>query len=275
MDKSTLDRKTTSEDYYQRIDAAKYGHKEHLDILVNDPDILVRSFVAQRGFKEHLDILVKDSDWFVRYKVACRGFEDHMNLLVDDDDISVRSEAKKKLQAIKDEKEKLQNIGWLRAIDDALVISHLDIADPNDDYETAKKKLNALIWWNIDVALDPAVNGGWKMVPAESLPKSDAKSRSQRLKDAGFIPRDTRLTCDSCGGLYTPQFLPIHKCKENMDDTREQEEPHDIKSLLEERDRYKNALHQISLASQNSLSSKEECGKIARRSLDMKVSIQR
>lgn len=265
MDKSTLDRKTSSEDCYQRIDAAKYGYKEHLDILVNDPEYLVRSFVAQRGFKEHLDILVKDSDWFVRYKVACRGFEDHMNLLVDDDDISVRSEAKKKLQAIKDEKERLQNIGWLRAIDDALVISHLGIADPNDDYETAKKKLSALIFWNIDVALDPAVNGGWKMVPVEPTIE---KSRSQRLKDAGFSSRDTRLTCDSCGGLYTPQFLPIHKCKENMDD-------HDIKSLLEERDRYKNALHQISLASQNSLSSKEECGKIARRSLDMKVSIQR
>lgn len=210
MDKSTLDRKTNSEDYFQRIDAAKYGYKEHLDILVNDPEYLVRSFVAQRGFKEHLDILVKDSDWFIRYRVAGQGFVDHLNLLIDDEDITVRSEAKKRLHDIKDEKEKLQRIGWLRAIDEALVTSHLGIAHPDDDYETAKKKLNALICWNIDVALDPATNGGWKLVPSEPTIE---KSRSRRLKDAGFTSRDTRLTCDICGGLYTPQFISTHKCK--------------------------------------------------------------
>ena len=41
--------------------------------------------------------------------------------------------------------------GWLRAVDEAMVCSHLGIANASDDYETAKKKLNDLIRWNIDV----------------------------------------------------------------------------------------------------------------------------
>ena len=57
--------------------------------------------------------------------------------------------------------------GWLRAVDEAMVCSHLGIAGANDDYESAKKKLNALICWNIAVATDPAVNGGYKLVPTE------------------------------------------------------------------------------------------------------------
>ena len=57
--------------------------------------------------------------------------------------------------------------GWLRAIDEALTSSHLGIADASDSYETAKKKLNDLIAWNIQVATDPAVNGGLGLVPVE------------------------------------------------------------------------------------------------------------
>lgn len=37
-------------------------------------------------------------------------------------------------------------------------------------------------------------------------------TRSQKMADAGFMPRDTRLTCDECGGQFTRQILPIHKC---------------------------------------------------------------
>jgi hypothetical protein len=35
---------------------------------------------------------------------------------------------------------------------------------------------------------------------------------SQRLAAAGYTRRDTRLKCDECGLLFTPQMLPIHKC---------------------------------------------------------------
>ncbi len=57
--------------------------------------------------------------------------------------------------------------GWLRAVDEAMVGSHLGVADASNSYEVAKKKLNDLICWNIDVATDPAVNGGMVLVPEE------------------------------------------------------------------------------------------------------------
>lgn len=56
---------------------------------------------------------------------------------------------------------------WLRAIDEALVATHLGVADAADNYEEAKRKLNELICWHTDVATDPAVNGGFKLVPIE------------------------------------------------------------------------------------------------------------
>ncbi|MBP9032753.1 MAG: hypothetical protein KBG29_02590 [Pseudomonadales bacterium] len=59
--------------------------------------------------------------------------------------------------------------GWLRAIDEALVVAHIGVANASDTYEQAKAKLDNLIGFHVDVATDPAVNGGWKLVPtAES-----------------------------------------------------------------------------------------------------------
>ena len=59
--------------------------------------------------------------------------------------------------------------GWLRAIDEALVVAHIGVANESDTYEQAKAKLDSLIGFHVDVATDPAVNGGWKLVPtAES-----------------------------------------------------------------------------------------------------------
>ena len=57
--------------------------------------------------------------------------------------------------------------GWLRAIDEALVITHLGVANASDTYEQAKAKLDSLIGIHVDMATDPAVNGGWKLVPLE------------------------------------------------------------------------------------------------------------
>jgi hypothetical protein len=57
--------------------------------------------------------------------------------------------------------------GWLRAIDEALVVAHIGVANENDTYEQAKAKLDNLIGFHVDVATDPAVNGGWKLVPVE------------------------------------------------------------------------------------------------------------
>ena len=57
--------------------------------------------------------------------------------------------------------------GWLRAIDEALVVAHIGVANESDTYEQAKSKLDSLICFHVNVATDPAVNGGWKLVPIE------------------------------------------------------------------------------------------------------------
>ncbi len=57
--------------------------------------------------------------------------------------------------------------GWLRAIDEALVTAHIGVANAHDTYEQAKAKLDSLLGFHVDVATDPAVNGGWKLMPIE------------------------------------------------------------------------------------------------------------
>ncbi len=57
--------------------------------------------------------------------------------------------------------------GWLRAIDEALVVANIGVANASDTYEQAREKLDNLIGFHVDVATDPAVNGGWKLVPIE------------------------------------------------------------------------------------------------------------
>jgi hypothetical protein len=41
--------------------------------------------------------------------------------------------------------EPVQELPWLRAIDEAMIDHHVGVADPADDYETAKRKLNNLL----------------------------------------------------------------------------------------------------------------------------------
>lgn len=49
--------------------------------------------------------------------------------------------------------------------------------------------------------------------PAEPAPQAEP-SRSQKMREAGFTPRDTRMTCDECGAKFTRQFAPLHECAE-------------------------------------------------------------
>ena len=60
--------------------------------------------------------------------------------------------------------------GWLRAIDEALVVAHVGVANESDTYEQAKAKLDNLLGFHVDAATDPAVNGGWKLVPRPPTP---------------------------------------------------------------------------------------------------------
>ena len=68
--------------------------------------------------------------------------------------------------------------GWLRAIDEALVTAHIGVANPDDTYEQARAKLDSLIGFHTDVATDPAVNGGWKLMPAVSTCEMDIAGAS-------------------------------------------------------------------------------------------------
>ena len=78
--------------------------------------------------------------------------------------------------------------GWLRAIDEALVVTHLGVANASDTYEQAKAKLDNLIGFHVDVATDPTVNGGWKLVPVE-LTKKMRKTCTYMLASGGSNPQ--------------------------------------------------------------------------------------
>ena len=60
--------------------------------------------------------------------------------------------------------------GWMQAIDEAMVATHLGTAETSDSYDTAKRKLGELIDWHVAVALDDRVNGGWRLVPVDPTP---------------------------------------------------------------------------------------------------------
>lgn len=42
-------------------------------------------------------------------------------------------------------------VAWMRVIDEAMVTHHLGVADPGDDYETAKRKMNNLLCMAQDI----------------------------------------------------------------------------------------------------------------------------
>lgn len=52
----------------------------------------------------------------------------------------------------------------------------------------------------------------WPLVPQAQAAPAPEPSRSQKMREAGFTARDTRLTCDECGAKFTRQFAPLHEC---------------------------------------------------------------
>ena len=96
--------------------------------------------------------------------------------------------------------------GWLRAIDEALVVTHLGVANADDSYEAAKRKLNELIGWYTDVATDPAVNGGFKLVPADeqsapSVLDDGFKRAVMEISDIGYGAIFKRMLCERAAEL--------------------------------------------------------------------------
>ena len=78
---------------------------------------------------------------------------------------------------------------WIRVIDEAMVGAHLGVADMADDYGTAKKKLNDLICWSVEIDREsarhaPAAQPDWSLLEAtqESLREHMAMVKELRAK---------------------------------------------------------------------------------------------
>lgn len=55
-------------------------------------------------------------------------------------------------------------VGWVQVMDDLLICSHLGVANVADTYKTARGKAMSLIALEVDIACNPAVNGGKVLV---------------------------------------------------------------------------------------------------------------
>ncbi|WP_442256106.1 hypothetical protein ACS0OT_07120 [Stenotrophomonas maltophilia group sp. RY12688] len=67
--------------------------------------------------------------------------------------------------------------GWAAAADRELVAAELGVAKIDDSTDVAAAKLRELIDWHVSVATDPAVNGGYVLVPVEP---------TKEMLDAGY-----------------------------------------------------------------------------------------
>lgn len=47
------------------------------------------------------------------------------------------------------------------------------------------------------------------------------QTRSEKMREAGYTKRDTRLECDECGKKFTRQMLPVHDCQPEPKSVRE------------------------------------------------------
>jgi len=81
---------------------------------------------------------------------------------------------------------------WKQAVDDALVTC---LQCTTDSYTDPKKAINDLICWNIAVATDPRVNGGFQLVPINPTQSMlDANGRSEFPEGKEWLERDARAT---------------------------------------------------------------------------------
>lgn len=125
--------------------------------------------------------------------------------------------------------------GWLTACDEEMICYHLGVANLSDSYESAKRKLRALIDLNVAIATDPAVNGGMSLQPAvPQEPNNDEVicpacctqfraipvNVQRLLLDAGFEPpfksapkpQRPRLTDDEIFDIGEDYSLPYDIC---------------------------------------------------------------
>ena len=77
---------------------------------------------------------------------------------------------------------------WIRVIDEAMVGAHLGVADMADDYGTAKKKLNDLICWSVEIDREsarhaPAAQPDWSLLEATQESLREHMAMVKELQD--------------------------------------------------------------------------------------------
>ena len=113
--------------------------------------------------------------------------------------------------------------GWMRAIDEAMVVHHIGIADRADSYEVAKKKLNALLILNQNIgeyfsakAPVPSVPDGWRIVPytpTVQMLERAAYAVNNRPQPSKYEPSATPAIIFWTAMLnYAPEAVFINSC---------------------------------------------------------------
>ena len=90
--------------------------------------------------------------------------------------------------------------GWLTACDEEMICYHLGVANLSDSYESAKRKLRALIDLNVAIATDPAVNGGMSLQPA--VPQEPVAWQPIETAPKGLIVLIREPRCSGLAALY-------------------------------------------------------------------------
>lgn len=104
-----------------------------------------------------------------------------------------------------------QENAWQQAIDHELVMAHLGVAGPAT-FEHARKALHELICWHVDVATDPATNGGKVLVDAASTPADSVTApavETINLPDGATLKKEkyTFTSPDKLWALYRGNSL--------------------------------------------------------------------
>lgn len=90
-------------------------------------------------------------------------------------------------------------VAWLRVIDEAMVVHHLGVADPTDDYETAKRKMNTLLCMAQDIGADFAKQAE----PVQSAARVDAYDMIDRFLRNNLRDDDYAEYSAALDSLYT------------------------------------------------------------------------
>lgn len=82
------------------------------------------------------------------------------------------------------------------------------------DRELMQMALDALAIFATDESDDGQMAiAAYQALLARLAQPDPEQTRSEKMREAGYTKRDTRLECDECGKKFTRQMLPVHDCQ--------------------------------------------------------------